>query len=279
VVGFDASGIPGVSGSVSFGQPGSATQVAEGQQFWVIVDGIGTSVGGYRLRINGAPANTYSIRVEGQEASNSNYMFSTQQTQPSVDAVQEVSIQTSNYAAEYGQAGGGFINYTMRSGTNQYHGSVYDNLVNEVFNAGIPRTQTSEGELQRDRQRRHDYGFNFSGPVYIPKLYDGRNRTFFFFNFEQFREKIGFGNLSLTVPTLAYRNGDFSQALTGKQLGVDALDRPIMEGMIYDPATTRVGPNGWVVRDPFPNNIIPLDRFDPVAVRIQNLFRPRLTMG
>src|SRR6266404_5096610 len=95
---------------------------------WVLLTSIGPAQSD-RGTMTGTVADTYSVRVEGQEASNSGFMFSTQQTQPSVEAVREVSIQTSNYAAEYGQAGGGFINYTMRSGTNAFHGSVYDNLV------------------------------------------------------------------------------------------------------------------------------------------------------
>ncbi len=234
-------------------------------------------LGAATLRINGAPQNTYSVRVEGQEASNSNYMFQTAQVQPSVDAIQEVSIQTSNYAAEYGQAGGGFINYTMKSGTNQYHGLAYDNIVNEALNSGTTRTLLN-GEHQRDRQRRHDYGFSLSGPAFLPKIYNGHDKTFFFFNFEQFREINGVGTNMITVPTAAYRAGDFSQVLTGKQLGTDPLGRPIMEGTIYDPATTRTvtGTDGkqYVVRDPFPNNKIDPARFDKVAANILNLIPP-----
>ena len=92
------------------------------------------------VRLNGTPANTQSFRIEGQDASNSGTPGVPAQSQPGVDAIQEVAIQTSNYAAEYGQVGGGVFNVTMKSGTNQIHGTAFDYFVNEAFNAGIPFT-------------------------------------------------------------------------------------------------------------------------------------------
>ena len=100
----------------------------------------------------------------------------------------------------------------MRSGTNQYHGSAYDYFVNEALNAGIPFTNDGKGHLLRPRQRRNDYGFSFGGAVKIPKLYDGHDKTFFFFNWEQFRETQSVVNGLQTVPTAAYRTGDFRAA-------------------------------------------------------------------
>ncbi len=221
------------------------------------------------VRINGAPANTQGFRVEGQDASNSMRMTQTAQNQPSVDAVEEFAVQTSNYAAEYGQAGGGFFNITMKSGSNRFHGSAYDYWINEALNASTPFLNT------KNRQRRNNYGFTLGGPVWIPKVYDGHEKTFFFFNFEQFRENVTYSNSPYTIPTLAYRAGDFRQALTGRKLGMDPLGRDIMEGTIYDPATDRLAPNGQRVRDPFQYqgilNTIDPARFDPVAVKIQDL--------
>src|SRR5262249_53414011 len=216
------------------------------------------------VRLNGTPANTQSFRIEGQDASNTGTPGVPAQSQPGVDAIQEVAIQTSNYAAEYGQVGGGVFNVTMKSGTNQFHGTVYDNFVNEVFNAGNP-FKTGQPNT-RPRARRNDYGFTVGCPVQ-------RDRTFFFFNFEQFRETQYVDNQFQTVPTLAYRNGDFSAAIpkVPKVIGVDPEGRQMLEGMIYDPATTRPAPNGQLYRDPFPNNIIPKERFDPVALKIQAL--------
>lgn len=227
------------------------------------------------FRVNGAQGNTATIRIEGQDASNGLTPGAPQQTQPSMDAIQEVSVLTSNFAAEYGQVGGGFLNYTMRSGTNEFHGSAYDYFTNEALNAGHPWLHT------KPRVRQNNYGFTFGGPVYIPGAYNGRNRTFFFFNFEQYLNNQNINNQTITVPFEEYRNGDFRQALTGRVLGTDPLGRPIIEGTVYDPATTRAVPDGRLVRDPFPNNTILQNRMDPVALKIQSLIpaanRPGLT--
>jgi len=218
------------------------------------------------VRVNGAPNNSQSIRVEGQDAANGILLNSTSMAQQSLDAVEEVAIQTSNYSAEYGQSGGGFFNVTMKSGTNSLHGSAYDYWSNEALNANKPFLNN------KDKVRRHNYGLTLGGPVYIPKVYDGHNKTFFFFNWEQYRETTNYNSTKLTVPTLAYREGNFQQALTGKKaITKDPLGRDIYEGTIYDPETDRIAPNGQRVRDPFPQNTIPKDRFDPVSVKIQAL--------
>jgi len=195
------------------------------------------------------------------------------QTQPSVDSIQELSIQTSNFAAEFGQAGGGVFNLTMKSGGNGYHGTAYDYFVNEFLNAGQPHSdQYTPGatSLIRQRQRRQDWGFTIGGPVTIPKVYNGKDRTFFFFNWERFQEKQFINNQGTTVPTAAYRAGNFATATTGRVLGVDPLGRNIVEGTVYDPSTTRIV-NGVRVRDLFPNNIVPSSQFDPVALKVQAL--------
>jgi hypothetical protein len=223
------------------------------------------------VRINGNPTNSQAMRIDGQDATNGWYSAQSQ-TQPSMDAIQEFAIQTSNFAAEFGLAGGGVFNLTMRSGTNQFHGSAYDYFVNEALNAGTPFTNDGSGHLLRPRQRRNDYGFTFGGPVWIPRLFNGHDKAFFFFNWEQYRETTVTNNVSTTVPTLAYRRGDFSAARTTRgPVATDGLGRPVLENTIYDPATDRVGPDGLRYRDLFPGNIIPLNRMDPVASKVQDL--------
>jgi hypothetical protein len=219
------------------------------------------------VRVNGAPDNTQSFRIEGQDASNTGTPGVAAQTQPSVDAIQEIAIQTSNYAAEYGQAGGGVFNLTMKSGGNQLHGTAYDYFVNEDLNAN----QNMTG-LPRPRNRRNDYGFTAGGPVWIPKVYNGHDKTFFFFNFEQFREALGIVQ-SETVPTAAYRAGNFSSAIPANAAAIPLYTGgpSVFQGEIFDPTSTYVASNGVTYRNPFPNNTIPASRFDPVAVRIQNL--------
>jgi hypothetical protein len=250
------------SGTYGLRNPFSVTQLLPGTYF-----GSNSTI-----RVNGALSNSYSLRIEGQDATNGLHTASTVQTQPSVDAIQEVTIQTSNYAAEYGQVGGGYFNFTTKSGTNQPHGSVYDYMMNEALNASQPYTNL------KDVQRRHDYGFTIGGPVYIPRVYDGHDKTFFFFNFEQFRQDMILQTTAQTVPTPAFRAGDFSSILTGRQLNTDPLGRPIMENAIYDSRTSRVV-SGQVVRDTFPNNRIPQELFDPVAVKVQALIPLPMSSG
>jgi hypothetical protein len=186
-------------------------------------------------------------------------------------------VQTSNFAAEYGQVTGGMFNLTVKSGTNQFHGSAFEYFVNEAFNAGLPFTDNGTGGLLRPANRRHNYGGSVGGPVWIPKLYDGHNRTFFFFALEKFHQKQVVGGTLATMPTDAMRSGNFSAALTGRSVTsqTDPLGRAILENVIYDPLTARTV-SGQTVRDPFEGNIIPSARFDPVAVKIQDLI-PKAT--
>jgi len=221
------------------------------------------------IRVNGLPANTQAMRIEGQDATNGWYSAQSQ-TQGSVDAMQEFAVQTSNYAAELGQAGGGLFNITMRSGTNQFHGGAFDYFVNEFLNAGTPFTNDGSGRLLRPRQRRNDWGFSLGGPVILPKLYNGHNKAFFFFNFEHYGETTVTNNVSTTVPTLAYRAGDFSKALTGRNLGTDGLGRAILENTVYDPNSDFIS-NGLRYRNPYDQNVIPTTNLDSVATKIQNL--------
>jgi len=228
--------------------------------------------GSGNIRVNGSPANSSAYRVEGQDASNGTLPSFPTQNQPGVDAIQEVAVQTSNFAAEYGQVGGGFLNITMRSGTNQFHGSAYEYFVNEFLNAGQPYTDDGTGHNIRPRNRRNDWGFTIGGPVWIPKVYNGRDKTFFFVSWEQLKVTTVTANDPKTVPIPAYRTGDFSAAIlpNARVIGTDPLGRQMLQGMIYDPDTTRVV-NGLQVRDQFPNNAIPMARFDPVAAKIQNM--------
>src|ERR1051326_2235602 len=213
------------------------------------------------VRVNGAPNGTQRTQIDGMDSTNSINAVQAG-TGISVDAMQETAIQTSNFAPEFGSVGGGLFNITTRSGTNKFQGAGYDYLANEAFNAATPFINT------RPRIRRNDYGFNFGGPLSPPKLYNGRDRSFFFFNMEQYREFFVVNDTTITVPTDAYRAGNFASALTGRTLGTDPLGRPILEGQIFDPATTR-SINGQLVRDPFPGNIIPPQRLDKVALAIQ----------
>jgi hypothetical protein len=257
------------------------------------------------LTVNGLPANSQTWTIEGQDATPTLWRgVTSNRGQPSVDAIDAMTVQTSNFAAEFGKAGGAAINYAMKSGTNQLHGSVYDYFQNEFLNAGIPNTDWIDqstplnnrafdyksGQHIRNRQRRHDYGFTIGGPVFLPKAYDGRDKTWFFFNFEQYRETQHVSAGLATVPTPAYRRGDFTAAgcndfdtasltcrfrqpvnFIGGGPATDPTGTQLLAGGIYDPNTYRIV-NGFPVRTLFPNQQVPLARMDRVTTRIQELF-------
>src|ERR1019366_7682946 len=270
------------AGTAGIRKPFTLTQLLPGATF---------SGTGLVLVINGSQNNSEAVRIEGQDSRNNTPgVASTQVRQPSSDAVQEVAVLTSNYATEFGTAGGGVINIIMKSGGNQFHGTGYEYFVNEDLNAAGSFSNDGSGNKVRPRNRRNDYGGTLGGPVWIPKLYDGRNKTFFFYSWEQYREATGL-TFSDTVPTTAMRTGDFSAispngtcslcAQYGIQqsgLGIptattDALGRPILANTIYDPATRGVNAaNNLGYANPFANNVIPTSRLDPVALKLQALF-------
>ena len=185
-----------------------------------------------------------------------------------MEQIEEFSLQTSNYAAEFGQVTGGLFNFTIKSGTNSLHGSGYEYLANEALDAQRPFV------FIRPVSRKHDFGGSITGPVWIPKIYNGKNKTFFSFNYEAFRNHVRASASLQTIPTDAYRNGDFSQALTlrpGFVRGTDPRGTPIVDGVIYDLGTNQTI-NGLVYRTPFPSNLIPSDKWDPVSVAVQKFF-------
>ncbi len=238
-----------------------------------LLPGAATMAGGFgTLRVNGMPGATLALRIEGQDATQTAWTTAYGMSQPGVDSIEETAIQTSNFAAEFGQVGGGMFNVTMRSGTNNFHGSAFEYWRNEAFNAYAPFNKPAV----KPRDRRHDFGFTAGGPIIIPKVYDGRDKSFIFWTYETNRQNNTI-NSNWTVPTQAYREGDFSNPAlwTKKVLGTDVLGREILDGTIYDPRTTRtvvVDGKSYVVRDPFPGNKIPADYpRDPVAMKLQSL--------
>ena len=170
---------------------------------------------------------------------------------PSPDATAEFRVQTSIYDAQYGRTGGGVVNVVTKSGSNVFHGALYEYYRDEALNANTfdaNRAGQSKAGLYWNQP-----GASIEGPVRIPGLYDGRDKTFFMYNWEQIRSEVPFPQV-YTVPTALERTGDFSQSRT-------ADGRPIT---VYDPLTTRQV-NGQYVRDAFPGNVIPAGRIDAVA--------------
>ena len=227
-----------------------------------------TMSGWNNINVNGLAAGSFRILLEGQESDNTLSRSASDEVQPSVEALEQFTIQTSNFSAEYGQVAGGLFNFTAKSGTNSVHGGAYMYLANEALNAGIPYTSDGQGHHTRPRERRLDGGVSFGGPVYIPKVYNGKNRTFFFFNYEKYRDRSQVNDGLGSVPNAALAAGNFSGILTGRNLGTDVAGRPLLENTIYDPTTRSTNAAGQFVLQPFPNNSIPVARFDPVTVKI-----------
>jgi hypothetical protein len=247
-------------------------------------------------RMNGLPTNTYEYKVDGEPVTNTQAPTITTRENISPDALEEVAVQTSSFNAEYGAVSGTLFNMVLKSGTNQYHGTMYDYLANDDFNARDAVTHL------RNQVRRNDYGFTIGGPVWIPKVYNGKNKSFFFFNWEQYRDYSTQTNSTFaTVPTAAYRSGDFSSliglpgntgnlhigsATTGHDYR-DPLGNVIPLGTIFDPNSTQtVTCNPAVSQDcsagqvfnnyrtALPGNKLPLTYLDPVSLKILSKYVP-----
>jgi hypothetical protein len=224
-------------------------------------------------QINGGRGGSETVLIDGMDATNALGQGADAQAQPGQDQIQEWTVQASNYAAEFGQAGQAVYNVTMKSGTNTYHGSVFESYQNAYLNAGQPFTNNGNGKLVNPANTQNDYGMTFGGPIWIPKVYNGRNRTFFFFNWEQYiRDQYVLG-AATSVPTAAYRQGNFAGAIVAagnRNIGTDPLGNAIFADEIYDPTTSRAV-NGQVVTSQFPANAIPTARLDPIALKVQSL--------
>src|SRR5262249_28162213 len=135
--------------------------------------------------------------------------------QPSVDAIQEFKVQTNAFAAEYGRAMGAVVNLTTKSGTNDLHGSAFEFLRNEKLDA----KNFFDPPGPKPPFKRNQYGFSVGGPVFIPKVVNGKNKIFFFTDYEGTRIRVTNTNTS-TLPTLGMRKGDFSDLLTQRNLAI-----------------------------------------------------------
>lgn len=199
--------------------------------------------------INGGPSALNAFMLDGN--TNNNLSGNELGVNPSVDAVQEFKIQTNTMSAEYGITAGGVVNIVTKSGGNKLHGTLYEFVRNDILDA------RNAFAVSRAPFRYNQFGGAAGGPVVIPRIYDGRNRSFFFFNYEEWRYR-NYRNEIMTVPTEGQRGGSFTDLR-------DATGRLLT---IHDPATTRPNPSGsGFVRDPFSGNVIPASRLDPSSVK------------
>jgi hypothetical protein len=183
---------------------------------------------------------------------------------PPVDAVQEFKIITNSYDSQYGRTAGGVVNVSLKSGTNQFHGTAYEFARRRGLDSNEYFFKLNN--LDKPAHKLDQYGFHIGGPAVIPGLYNGRSKTFFTMSYEGYKELTP-NPATYTVPDAAQLRGDFSNLR-------DVQGRLIT---IYDPASGRLE-NGQWVRDPFAGNIIPPERIDPVARRLSQYFlRPNTT--
>jgi hypothetical protein len=169
---------------------------------------------------------------------------------PNLDAIQEFKIQSSTYDAQYGGSAAGTINIVTKSGTNELHGTLYDYWRNSDLNANS--WENNRRGIARGFRNRNQFGGVVGGPVYIPRAYDGRNKTFFFADYEGVRDIMPPGLLSVTVPDQKMRVGDFSEFLPG--------------------SNTNPGGPTFVLGAPYVNNVLPLSLLDPVAKGLAVLY-------
>ncbi|MBA3439907.1 MAG: carboxypeptidase regulatory-like domain-containing protein, partial [Pyrinomonadaceae bacterium] len=267
---------PGVRKS-NLNNPGSG-----GRDASFNVNGLRSSLNNFIL--DGVDNNSYGTSNQG---------FSNQVVQPSPDAVAEFKVQTNNYSAEFGRAGGAVINTSIRSGTNEFRGTAYDFIRNTSLNAtGFfkPRNNVKPTLIQ------NQFGLTFGGPVIIPKLYSGKDRTFFFVDYEGYRrirKELGFA----TLPSLEQRQGIFRNA-QGQPIpirnpyrlndpssvynnGVIPQDQitPFARRVLADlPATNRTGTGSLGISENFEN--LPRSEFfnDKGDVKIDHNFNERMTL-
>ena len=219
--------------------------------------------GDYNSHIAGSITYSKEILVDG--ATITTYMAGDFSAGPlSVEAIGEFKSITSGMSAEFGRSQGGVMTFVMKSGMNEIHGNAMGLLRNEGFNANT--FANNFRGTPRALDRKQDWAFSFGAPVYLPKLYNGRNKTFFYSTYERYRERnFGFGAPSTTVPVPEFYEGDFSRLLQSVSAGADAQGRQVPRGAIFDPKTIQQLLSGRWIADMFPGNIIPKSRFSQVS--------------
>jgi hypothetical protein len=249
-------------------------QVGDGQrqiQQFIFSSLPGSTGGTFEGSINGGRNYSHEILIEGIPLGRNLQGGSNNEMSPPTEAVEEFKLQTGTLGAEFGGGQTAVANFVVKSGTNNYHGSgaVYlqdASMDARPFVAKALNQATPVRELQ-------NWAVAAGGPIILPKLYRGTDRSFFFVTLEGTQQEEQTSTAFRTLPTREFQNGDFSRlfdagytgdARSGTVVGTDALGRAIRFGQIYDPRTTRVV-DGRVTRDPFPNNQIPRALWDAVA--------------
>ena len=219
-----------------------------------------SSTGQYR--VGGGKGGAYGMTLDGSTVTtagqlDSNGVTWTQLNTPSIDALTEFSVTSGGFKADVGHASGGTMSFVSKSGTNELHGDAYEFLRNQDLDAKGFYGAT------KPVYKQNDFGVTVGGPVWIPKLYHGKDKTFFFFSYEGFRNRAGSSVTPYSVPPTEFYSGDLHNYVNASGVMYQ----------VYDPASTQLV-NGSYVRTPFPNNQIPQARIDPISQEIVNYVKP-----
>ena len=213
-----------------------------------------TPTGSPSFTLAGGRGRSQMSYIDGGSSQNSRIGNPLIDTDLPTDAVAEVKLLANSASAEFGASAGGVVMTTTKSGTNQLHGSLYENFRHDAMDAaGFFAPVDSSGRRVAPELRYNVYGSTIGGPI-------KKNKTFFFFSYEGQRLRAG-STLTLTVPTLLQRRGDFSQTFNASGTLIN----------IFDPSTTTIV-NGRAIRTPFPGNVIPSGNIDPVALKLFDYF-------
>ena len=251
--------------------PSGQTHLRSPESFVFLAPGTtgpGTTTGGasgvFESKISGGQAFSNEVLLDGASIIHAELGSQFEENAPSVEALSEFKVTTSTIPAEFGRTSGGVESFTTKSGANAFHGTAFDILRNDKLDANSWTNNFNGAPKPSDHQ--NDFGGSLGGPVWIPKLYNGHDKTFFFFSWEQYRLNQGTSNIT-TLPTDAERNGDFSALLGAATGATNPCDNtPVLLGQIFDPSTTRTV-NGQLCRTAFPGNKI-TGTLSPVALRV-----------
>ena len=213
-------------------------------------------------RINGAKGSTTDLAIDG--ATDTTAYYNQAAGIPGLDTVQEYRVYTSAYAPEFGRTSGGTVSYALRSGSNAFHGTAFEYLRNSDLDADGFNADKAGQPIATFR--RNQFGGTLGGPIRIPKLYNGRDRTFFFVSYEGLRDSSA-GSFTGTVPTALERTGDFSKT-------TDSNGKLIV---IYDPSSTILYPTAPAgttryIRTAFPGNVVPANEINPIATKLLSYY-------
>jgi hypothetical protein len=210
----------------------------------------GGQAGAYGSSLDGISTNTARALQKSWVTSNA----------PSVEAIDQFTTESNGFKAEFGHASGGNLTYASKSGTDQFHGSAYEFVRNNDFDAN--NFFNNSAHIANSIYKQNDFGATVGGPVWIPHVYHGKDKTFFFFSYEGFRNRTGANGTAFTIPTPEMYQGNFSNWVTSNGTMIP----------IYNPISQVQNSDGTYTRAPFPGNIIPQSMFSPQSLKALSIF-------